>query len=378
MSRKRSSRRRGRGGQEDALGMPLMDLITTALGCILLIFIVYSIVTNFDIRRFISKNANLLNELYATQKERDALRENKTQITQENERLERELRTLLTTVDRIKDQSVKLDLQNERLKANLKGFLGQLKVYYRSITPGTAKPLDVMLVIDGTSSMKPSIEAVRQNMQAIVGSLQILSPSARVGVTIFRDPKDSKKMQIQHQPLTQNSLELKSFLDDVKAKSGSKDTDRPEWLCKGMSVGLKGMRERRPKDAGWRERSLKIMVVVSDAASISPGAETCIALAKTFNRDHEGVIHVMSTTPDRYKRSKIITEEYNQIVLRDHALIAKAGGGSHFKRAHETRLLEEVLRFAFESRLKDFERLKEILAANSWLTDLEWEKANGE
>ena len=74
-----------------------------------------------------------------------------------------------------------------------------------------------------------------------------------------------------------------------------------------------------------------------------------------------GLVHVVSTLPRGYKKRRDITKEYDQVVLKEHAKVAKAGGGEHIKRASESTLLEEVLRSAFRSRLTELERLKEVI-----------------
>ena len=53
--------------ESDSFGISLMDLLTAALGCVLLIFIVYSVVTSGDLQRFLAKNTDLVEAL----KERD-------------------------------------------------------------------------------------------------------------------------------------------------------------------------------------------------------------------------------------------------------------------------------------------------------------------
>ena len=52
LRRGRPSRRRV--GEDESFGMSLMDLLTAALGCVLLIFIVYSVITSKDLARFLS------------------------------------------------------------------------------------------------------------------------------------------------------------------------------------------------------------------------------------------------------------------------------------------------------------------------------------
>jgi hypothetical protein len=254
-----------------------------------------------------------------------------------------------------------------------------------------------MLVIDGTNSMASSLKAVRQNLRAIIGALQVLSPTARIGVTVYRDRREKAKLRLQYQPLSSDANILKKFLEGIEAKSTSRDRDRPEWMCGGLraailgaayadstskdskSKGKKRRKKRRRRgekrknqekasDAtstttiteSWRERAIKIVVVVSDAGTNSPKAQECIEVAELFHK-RGGQVHIVSTLPKNYGTRRDITREYDEEVLRDHAAIAQAGGGEHIKRASESTLLEEVLRSAFRSRLAELEQLKKIL-----------------
>jgi len=72
-------------------------------------------------------------------------------------------------------------------------------------------------------------------------------------------------------------------------------------------------------------------------------------------------VHVVSTLPRGYQKRGEITREYDRVVLKEHALVATAGGGEHIKRASESTLLEEVLRSAFRSRIAELERLREVI-----------------
>ena len=383
--------RRGRrsSGSDESFGVSLMDLLTAALGCVLLIFIVYSVVTSGDLQRFLAKNTSLI-EMIKNQdqviaaSEREAtllngmIAELKKQLSAE------ELKRL--------EEGAKRDRDLEELKlghvTSIEQMIRELTLLRSALDPQTARPVDVMLVIDGTNSMAPSLNAVRQNLRAIIGALQVLSPTARVGVTVYRDRRESKRIRLEYQGLSRDVDTLKRFLDKIKAKSTRRDRDRPEWMCGGLRAAVLGERYAaqtkratqrindgapltQPRAAqsraaqsravkGWRHEAIKIVVVVSDAGSNSERARECVEVA-TYFKAQGGQVHVVSTLPKGYKRRRDVTREYDEIVLRDHAAIAKAGGGEHIQRATESTLLEEVLRSAFRSRLAELERLKDII-----------------
>ena len=388
MRRIRGHRRQNEGG--DGFGVSLMDLLTAALGCVLLIFIVYSVVTSGDLQRFLAQNTDLVEAL----KERDrliALKESdaialRKVVEELNRSLSEKERQALEA--RARQEQDKINLRKGHAKS-LQQLFSELQLLRTALDPRTARPVDVMLVIDGTNSMAPSLQAVRQNLRAIIGALQVLSPTARIGITVYRDRREKSRIRLQYQPLSSDANTLKKFLEGIEAKSTSRDRDRPEWMCGGLRAAILGedqaevpskrrrrrgktrrQSRRRKKKAQskskalltrtWRDRAIKIVVVVSDAGTNSPKARDCIRVAERF-REQGGQVHIVSTLPKNYGQRREVTREYDDEVLRDHAAIAQAGGGEHIKRASESTLLEEVLRSAFRSRLAELEQLKKIL-----------------
>ena len=388
MRRIRGHRRHSEGG--DGFGVSLMDLLTAALGCVLLIFIVYSVVTSGDLQRFLAQNTDLV----ASLKERDQLIALKEADAIALRKVIEELNQSLSEKER---QALEARARQEQDKKNLRAghakslqqLFTELQLLRTALDPRTARPVDVMLVIDGTNSMAPSLQAVRQNLRAIIGALQVLSPTARIGVTVYRDRREKPKLRLQYQPLSSDANTLKTFLEGIEAKSTSRDRDRPEWMCGGLRAAIlgedqaeasskrsrrKGKKRHQSKQKKgraqsvsktkltktWRERAIKIVVVVSDAGTNSPKARDCIQVAQRF-REQGGQVHIVSTLPKSYGQRRDVTREYDNEVLRDHAAIAQAGGGEHIKRASESTLLEEVLRSAFRSRLAELEQLKKIL-----------------
>jgi hypothetical protein len=300
--------------------------------------------------------AELSGELRALKRDLEEAR-SKLKTSQASER------SLSESVHKESEKRLSLSQELKELRALLalrEGSLKNLKKNtqeaLRYLDPKTARPVDVMLVIDGTKSMQPSLDATRANLKAVIGALRIVSPSVRVGVTVYRDKRERPQDRLEEQALTSDEEALRGFLAKIKAKSSKRDRDRAEWLCGGLKSAV---------EARWRPNAIKLIAVVSDAATQSKGARRCVQLAKRF-RASGGVIHVSSTLPDGYKRRRDVTREYDRVVLREHALIAEAGGGEHIQRADESTLLEAVLRAAFRSRMEGpIEALQESLKAPS-------------
>ncbi len=370
---RRGRARRRKLGESESFGMSLMDLLTAALGCVLLIFIVYSVITSGDLARFLSANQDLISSL----RERDTL-------IAFREKEAAGLRTLLDSLESklsarelelLREQEKSKVALNERERSHrdsVRDLLVKLNVLSEALDPQTARPVDVMLVIDGTNSMEPSLVSVRQNLRAIIGALQVLSPTARVGIAVYRDRRERPKMRLEFQEMTSKADRLKGFLEGIKAKSTRRDKDRPEWMCGGLRAAILGQRfadyskksrrrkGKRESTSPWRKDAIKLVVIVSDAGANSKRASACVEVAEGFKKEG-GRVHIVSTLPRGYGKRKAVTKEYDEVVLKEHAAIAKAGGGEHIQRASESTLLEEVLRSAFRSRIAELERLREVI-----------------
>ena len=86
------------------------------------------------------------------------------------------------------------------------GFIGELR----------RKGLDVVLVIDGTGSMRLIIDDVKAKMQQLVQSIHRLVPIARIGIIVFGGK--GEKMDVQ--PLTLSPQKLIDFLNGIQAMGG--------------------------------------------------------------------------------------------------------------------------------------------------------------
>src|ERR1700726_3021938 len=75
------------------------------------------------------------------------------------------------------------------------------------------KGLNVVIVIDGTGSMKLIIDDVKAKMQQLVQSIHRLVPIARIGIIVFGGK--GEKMSIQ--PLTLSPQKFGDFLNGIQA-----------------------------------------------------------------------------------------------------------------------------------------------------------------
>jgi hypothetical protein len=373
----RRSRSRGRAPQSEgeAFGMPLADLLTSALGCMMLIFMVASMFMRDEIAIQTAGKTKEAIERMTAEERALRLEVAKDELTRDAERLAQQVGALsaqLSASERARDEerraAVVVAGERQSLSAQLEALSAALSAaqvkaddqrktvaeVIQDLNPSTARPVDVMLVIDGTKSMQASLDAARDNIKTAIRALRIVSPQARVGVTVFRDQKELPAFRIEHKDLSAEEDSLRAFLTGIKAASTSRDKDRPEWMCGGLEHAI--------KRASWRKTSIRLVAVVSDAATQSPRAKHCVELAARFHKEG-GSVHISSTLPEGYGERREVTREYDEVVLKEHAAIAAAGGGRHIKKADEGALIEVVLRAAFEVRLEGVQRLRQSMEA---------------
>src|SRR5271170_6631033 len=110
------------------------------------------------------------------------------------------------------------------------GFIGELR----------RKGLDVVLVIDGTGSMRLIIDDVKAKMQQLVQSIHRLVPIARIGIIVFGGK--GEKMAVQ--PLTLSPQKLNDFLNGIQAMGGG------EWEEDTLGAVDYGSRRLRHQQDG--------------------------------------------------------------------------------------------------------------------------------
>lgn len=362
--------RRGRSKrwQGEAFGTSLADILTTALGCVLLLFLVAVMNIRTTLSREQTAHERTRTKLSAEEQGRVVAEQEKQVELGRRRAIEQALRDeaaargeaqLALRAAEARSQLLEKALIDAQASAQVAeqrlATLREVATHTVSeLDPRTASPVDVMIVVDGTKSMKPSLDATRQNLHAAIKALRVVSPTARVGVTVFRDKREKKNVRLQSHPLTDDIEALARFLDGIEATSSWRDTDRPEWLCGGMEAATKSR---------WRDNALKLMLIATDAAGQADDTAGCEALATKFRKDG-GRVYVLSTLPSGYGDNPEVTEDYESAVVPEHAAIAAAGGGVHVRGADSEALLTEVLRAAFHQRTDDpLRRLREAAEA---------------
>lgn len=234
------------------------------------------------------------------------------------------------------------------------GALGGLGGSFGDYVGGLRKVgLDVVLVIDATSSMQFVIDDVRDRLTELVGTLHRLVPTARVGIVVYRDHGD--EYVTKWTDLSFHTSKLKSFLADITATGGG---DFEEAVLDALEVAI--------QDLSWRKKSKRVLILVGDAPPHAWDVDAVHALARGFQKDR-GVVHTIDVTKQAhylhdlamwraihgrktYEPSPL--PEYRQVTAKAFAQIAERGGGEMVALDQEKQLIRNILELTFGARWK--------------------------
>ena len=216
------------------------------------------------------------------------------------------------------------------------GFIGELR----------RKGLDVVLVIDGTGSMKLIIDDVKAKMQQLVQSIHRLVPIARIGIIVFGGK--GEKMNIQ--PLTLSPQKLSDFLNSIQAMGGG------EW-----EEDTFGACETAINKMDWKPYAKKVVVLVGDSPPHKEDFGPLLALIRQFksNNGTFNTVDVAAEEHERFEREfwlKVHREEPPKIsplpefyrqTQAAYKVLASAGGGSMKSLTKDAHINQQVLILAF-------------------------------
>ena len=201
--------------------------------------------------------------------------------------------------------------------------------------------LDLVFVIDTTSSMKRIIDGLRADLAGIINVLHRLAPSLRLGIVAYKDNDPESSYLTRVLPLRlMNRANLsiaEAFVADLKAMGGG---DIPERIDAGLE---------RAFAMNWRKDTESWIVVIGDAR-IHPQRHR-----KLFSS-----LHRFRQMGDRRKISAIfvhhmedrigqLTDSGRKSVMASRQFfsdLAQAGGGAFV--AHRYSVMESVLSSIFD------------------------------
>lgn len=234
------------------------------------------------------------------------------------------------------------------------GALGGLGGSFGDYVGGLRKVgLDVVLVIDATSSMQFVIDDVRDRLTDLVGTLQRLVPTARVGIVVYRDQGD--EYVTKWSDLSFHTSKLKSFLADITADGGG---DFEEAVLEALEVAV--------QDLNWRKKSKRVLILVGDAPPHEWDVKSVHGLVRDFQRDR-GVVHAIDVTKQAHYlhdlgmwRAIHGRKTYEPSPLPEFRLatsaafraIAEHGGGEMIDLDQGKQLIRNILELTFGARWK--------------------------
>jgi hypothetical protein len=116
--------------------------------------------------------------------------------------------------------------------------------------------LDMMLCIDSTGSMQPTIDALGAALGEMVDILDGISPKLRLGIVHYKDYGELGKPGAKVvQPFSKNIRAARKSLAELRAFGGG---DLPEAVLGGMALALD------PK-LNWQKDANKLVVLIGDA-----------------------------------------------------------------------------------------------------------------
>jgi hypothetical protein len=213
--------------------------------------------------------------------------------------------------------------------------------------------LDVALVIDTSDSMQFVIDDVKKKLSQLVGTIQRMVPTSRIGIVVYRDKGDD--YVVKWTDLSFRTDKLQDFLSHLGAGGGG---DWEEAVKEGLDAAINELK--------WRKQSKRIIVLVGGSPPHPWDAEDVRDLVRRF-RKQGGYISTIDVTKrqhdefDRqlwrslhgrepYKPSPM--PDFYAEVTRSFGEIAKDGGGELISLDQDRALVRSVLELTFGSRWK--------------------------
>jgi hypothetical protein len=129
------------------------------------------------------------------------------------------------------------------------------------VDPSPMPVVDVMFVLDITSSMQFAINGVRDGIKTFAGELAGQKLDFRVGLLAFRDRLEGEEPQILkfgQEAFTKNVQEFTIQVDKLKANGGG---DEPESSMDAIDLATR---------QNFRDKAIKVLILITDAPPKTP------------------------------------------------------------------------------------------------------------
>jgi hypothetical protein len=182
-------------------------------------------------------------------------------------------------------------------------------------------PLDLVIAIDTTGSMRDELVEVQSGIFGIIRILDRLSPSLAVGIVAYRDTGEEYVTRVHPlAPLNGDGLQRTlRFIDSMTTKGGGDD---PEALDAALAEAAK---------LAWRAGTLGRLIVIGDQPPHPPRLQAALDLAAGFR----------STEAPGRTVGAIFAGEETSAARGFFEALARAGGGDF--RVHRGEMIESIL-----------------------------------
>lgn len=206
--------------------------------------------------------------------------------------------------------------------------------------------LNVVLVVDGTGSMKLIINDVKIQMMALVHAIHRLVPLARVGIVIFG--AHGGKLAIQ--PLSIDPRHLVAFLDSLETGGGGWSED----TYAGVQAAVHSMR--------WQPYAKKVVILIGDSPPNSKNFVPLLGVIRHFNGSMNGTLSAIDVAQEEHQRFErefwlkvragrapqvAPLPEFYQQTRAAYQVMAYNGGGAMRDLTHNVHINQQVLILAF-------------------------------
>ncbi|HVO27419.1 MAG TPA: vWA domain-containing protein [Candidatus Margulisiibacteriota bacterium] len=213
--------------------------------------------------------------------------------------------------------------------------------------------LDIALVIDTTDSMQFVIDDVKAKLSQLVGAIQRMVPTSRIGIVIYRDKGDD--YVVKWTDLSFHTEKLQDFLSHVTADGGG---DWEEAVKEALDAAVNELK--------WRKQAKRIIILVGGSPPHPWDVDAVHDIVRNFRKEggYISTIDVTKKQHDEFDRQlwkslhgkepykpSPMPEFYNQ-VSQSFGEIAKEGGGELISLDADRALIRSVLELTFGSRWK--------------------------
>jgi len=187
--------------------------------------------------------------------------------------------------------------------------------------------LDLVLVIDGTGSMKMPIDDIAVRVRQIIFAIHRLVPTARIGAVVYYD----KGVKMKSLPLTMSSEKLDTFFR-AKDLCG----------CASWQADMLGGIRTAIDEMDWKPYARRVIVLVGDSPPDKQDFASLLQPIRKFNAEN-GAFNIVDVAPQEHERFEKMYwtrvhhkappkeswfPEYDRETQKSFREMATAGGGT--------------------------------------------------